>query len=572
MVYRTEYPRPQFERKDWECLNGEWDFELIPGFCEFPDWQSTEGISFSQKINVPFCPESSLSGIDYKYTDYIQQVYYRRSFTIEESRLSGRVVLHFGAVDYRCRIFINGKNAGSHRGGYTSFELDITGFVHAGENELIVLCWDNPHDFSIPSGKQCEIEHSNGCMYTRTTGIWQTVWLEYTPVKYIKCVKLTTDIHACTVTVNAEVSGKGDFTAEAFYEGKSVGKASTYTDGATACVTVALSEKHLWEPGHGRLYDLVYTFGDDSVKGYCGLRSVALDGYKFLFNSEPTLQRLVLDQGFYPDGIYTAPSDADLERDVDLAIACGFNGARLHQKFFEERYLYYCDKKGFMTWGEFPNWGMKTKTEACVGNTVTEWVEMIRRDMNHPCIVCWCIYNEVEKTTPLALDIFYDVTKAIDPTRPYIDISGFAHYKTDIYDIHDYEQDPKVFAEHYDPFGENGVDLYDHRGYTQTYTPGLPVMMSEYGGTKITEVGNSTDEGSPDGWGYGNDARNLDEFYARVEALTDVIIRNKNMFGYCYTQLYDIEQEQNGLFLYDRTPKYDVEKLHKIFSKTEKDV
>jgi len=559
MIMRSEHPKPQFMRKTWENLNGPWQFQIDHGCSgEAQGWASPEK-NFSMEINVPFCPESRLSGIG--YTDFMNSVWYKRSFTLTEEQCAGRVVLHFGAVDYDATVWIGGKKVGTHRGGYVSFSFDITAFVVPGENILTVHAADDTRSPLIPCGKQCHEYASMGCHYTRTTGIWQTVWLEFTPQTYIQSAKYTTDVAAGTLTVAAKLRGAGTLRAEASFGGKPMGCAEVTVQGGDAILTVSLAEKHLWEVGQGRLYDLVLSYGEDKVESYFGLRSIRLDGYKFMLNDKSVFQRLVLDQGFYPEGIYTAPSDADLEGDIKLSLAMGFNGARLHEKIFEERFLYHCDKLGYIVWGEYPNWGLDISRPESIYAILPEWLEELERDFNHPAIIGWCPFNETWDTDGRrqiddVLRTVYLATKAADPTRPCIDTSGNFHVVTDIFDTHDYEQNVAIFKEHYDAFPGK---LFDHQGHRQHYTPGQPVFLSEYGGIRWSE--------DPSGWGYGNAPKTEEEFLTRLKGLTDVLLDNKCMLGYCYTQLTDVEQEQNGLYTYDRRPKFPAEVIHPIFSR-----
>lgn len=563
MIYRTEHPKPQFMRENWLNLNGEWDFQLDPG----ASWEEQElykdADAYAKKINVPFCPESELSGIG--HTDFMNSVWYRREVELEEKQLEGRVLLHFGAVDYMATIYVNGEKCGTHKGGYVSFAVDITDHVHAGKNTIVVNAADDTRSRLIPSGKQSDKYNSYGCQYTRTTGIWQTVWLEFVPENYIKKVKYVTDIEAGTLTIMAELVGKGTFLAETFYKGKPAGAASHISGGGTAVLTVNLQEKHLWEVGNGRLYDLVLKYDRDVVKSYFGLRSLQLEGRKFLINGKSVFQRLVLDQGFYPDGIYTAPSDAELENDIRRSLAMGFNGARLHEKIFEERFLYYCDLHGYIVWGEFPNWGLDHSYADSIYGVLPEWLEEVDRDFNHPAIVGWCPFNETwdqnyRKQFDELISTVYKATKAADPTRPCIDTSGHFHVVTDIYDLHDYEQDPAAFAEHYKELGKtNKFNFPQAMEDRQSYDGKSPFFVSEYGGIGWNTKGKA--------WGYGNIPESPETFLKRLKGLTDVLLDNEKMFGFCYTQLTDVEQEQNGLYTYDRKPKFSPEIIREIFSR-----
>lgn len=551
-IPRAEHPEPQFARAAWKNLNGLWQFEVDNGQSGVERGLAEVGHKLSMEIMVPFCPESDLSGVGIK--DFMYGVWYKRAVDLTEEECAERVVLHFGAVDYACDVYVNGKKAGGHKGGYVSFQIDITDFVQPGKNEIAVFARDNTRDMMIPSGKQSSVYNSEGCFYTRTTGIWQTVWLEFTPKTYIERVEYTPDTEKSTLILRAFVKGTAALRAEAFYEGRSMGCAEAASAGGEILLLLPLRETHLWELGHGRLYDLQLTYGEDHVQSYFGLRSLRLDETRFYLNDKPTFQRLVLDQGFYPDGIYTAPSDAALEQDIDLSMAMGFNGARLHEKVFEARFLYHCDRKGYMVWGEYPNWGLDHTDPVSVYPILPEWLEVVQRDRNHPSIIGWCPFNETwarkdRRQYDDLLRLVYHVTKAVDPSRPCIDTSGWYHVETDIFDVHDYEQNPAVFKEKYDRLPQEGFlcDNAPVRGQ-QTYTGG-PAFVSEYGGIQW-----STDSKS---WGYGMAPASLEEFRSRLKGLTDAMLDNPRMLGFCYTQLTDVEQEQNGLYTADRQPKLD---------------
>lgn len=560
-IPRSEHPDPQFQRKNWLNLNGEWDFEfdfgnsgLRAGVLEKDEW--------SRKINVPFCPESKLSGIE--YTDFIAAVWYRKSVTVTEAQLEGRVLIHFGAVDYETYLYVNGEEAGYHKGGYTSFTFDITEFLTAGENVIAVNARDDVRDPLVPRGKQSELYNSHGCDYTRTTGIWQTVWFEFVPKAYVKSFKLFPDTVNATLGVSAVVEGEGAFKAEAFYDGRLVGSFEKTAAGFVSG-DIKLSETHLWEVGCGRLYDLKITFGGDEISSYFGLRDIRIDGYKVLINGKSVFQRLVLDQGFYADGIYTAPSDEALEKDIRLSLAVGFNGARLHQKVFEPRFLYHCDRLGYIVWGEFGNWGLDYSRDGALEVMLPQWCESVARDFNHPAIVGWCPFNETwdrdgRKQNDELLRIIYRVTKQLDETRPCIDTSGNFHVETDIFDVHDYEQKVEIFKGNYDRLMTEGV-LFEHFPDRQEYDGKKPAFVSEYGGIQWS-LGSRGDA-----WGYGNAPKSEQEFIDRYKGLTDALLDNERMFGFCYTQLYDIEQEQNGLYYYDRSPKFDPELFRRINSR-----
>lgn len=559
-ILRSEYPNPQFERSDWQSLNGEWDFgfkKASYGFRFSKDENRALDIytsgSYTHKINVPFCIESRLSGIG--YTDFVNMVWYRRKLLI--SKDDRRVFLYIGAADYLTTVLVNGKFAGRHTGGYTSFKFDITELAVDGKNEIFILCEDCVKDPLVIRGKQSERKKSHGCDYTRTTGIWQSVYLEFTPQSYIKNFRVYPDTEDCSISLWADFEGTENFCCEVLYDGRTVGKAEYHKAYGSRYFKLNLSEKHLWEPGHGRLYDIRMTFGDDSVSSYFGLRDIRLDGFKFLINGKSVFQRLVLDQGFYKDGIYTAPNEDALINDIRISMELGFNGARLHQKVFEPRFLYHCDRLGYIVWGEYANWGLDYSSPKGLAVFLSQWAEAVDRDFNHPSIIGWCPFNETwdykgRRQYDALISTVYDYTKSVDSTRPCIDTSGNFHVKTDIYDVHDYSYDAGLFKSNYDKLVTDNI-LYEHvlkdNPGRQKYS-GQPVFVSEYGGIKWEA------DTSIKSWGYGKEVKTPEEFLRRYCALTDALLQNEKMLGLCYTQLYDIEQEQNGLYTYDRKKKF----------------
>ncbi len=550
---RPEHPFPQMERKNWRNLNGEWQFEFDFGSSGI-ERKVYEKKSLKDKIIIPFCPESKLSGVNYK--DFIPAVWYKRTLEITEEELKGRALLHFGAVDYECHVYVNGKEAGVHKGGYASFQFDITEYLVEGDNDLTVYARDDTRSGLQPRGKQSGSYYSAGCDYTRTTGIWQTVWIEFVPKQYIKNVKYYPNISEGQLHITGTVAGTGTFTAAAVFQGRKCGEVSIHADNGNIQATLKLSEIHLWELGEGNLYDLELTFHEDRVQSYFGLREVKLDNMKFYLNGKSVFQRLVLDQGFYPDGIYTAPNEEALVQDIRLSMDMGFNGARLHEKVFEARFLYHCDRMGYMVWGEQANWGLDISGPEGIYGFLPEWLEILERDFNHPAIIGWCPFNETwdymgRKQKDDILRLVYLTTKQLDTTRPCIDTSGNYHVVTDIFDLHNYTQDPAKFKEYYEDF-KTGGEFKDDLSHRQKYTKGLPVFISEYGGIKWDPA--ALEKG---GWGYGEAPKTEEEFLNRYEGLTTALLKNPNIFAFCYTQLYDIEQEVNGLYDYNRRAKFD---------------
>ena len=576
-IPRAEHPNPQWERETWKNLNGPWEFEFDFG-CSAVERRLWEKERFDREILVPFCPESRLSGIG--YTDFINGVAYRRNFELSQEELSGRVLLHFGAVDYEASVYVNGTLVGSHKGGYTSFCFDITKHVAPGPNTLFVAVKDDVRSGLQPKGKQAHLYASSGCDYTRTTGIWQTVWLEFVPERHIQSAKYYPDPANGKVTVTGLVQGQGTLQLTALWEDKPVGEAALSVEDGFFTAQLDLSETHLWEPGKGGLYTLLLTFGEDRVKSYFGLRTAKFQGRKFLLNGKSLFQRFVLDQGFYPDGIYTAPTEEDLVKDIQLSFAAGFNGARLHEKVFEARFLYHCDRLGYLVWGEYPNWGLDHAHPLSTETYLNQWSEAVERDFNHPAIIGWCPFNETwgyreEREKNALLTSLYKLTKRLDPTRPCIDSSGNYRVLSEVYDIHDYDQDTQSFQARWDgltdriretggvipaedPFFNSAPEGPSGRApfFNQPYD-NQPIFVSEYGGIRWPDD-------TVEGWGYGNAPATPEEFFARYKGLTEALLNNPEIFGFCYTQLYDVEQEVNGLYTYGRAQKFDISLIQKI--------
>ena len=554
-IPRSEYPRPQFRRDAYLNLNGIWQFEIDHG-ASGRKRGLVEKERLEQEILVPFCPESKLSGV--QHTDFMAAVWYRRSFVLPKDAAGKRVFLHFGGVDYKCEAWVNGQSVGIHEGGFASFSFEITFALCEGENTLVVCAEDDTRSGLQPLGKQSVRYESYGCHYTRTTGIWQTVWLEWMEETFIGSVRMIPDAANGALYLEAEIDGDSrgvQLAAKASFNGKEQALACVAADGGLAKIHLTVKDRHLWNAGEPNLYDLELTLwwdgqSIDRVESYFALRTISFEGKKCLINGKPVFQRLILDQGFYPDGIWTAPSDEELRGDIERSMAMGFNGARLHQKVFEQRFLYWADKLGYLCWGEMGNWGVEPSNPP-VGNIfLREWLEVVQRDFNSPCIIGWCPYNEVWKESnfglrEMVLKMVCRVTKAMDPTRPVIDVSGGFHSETDIYDTHDYEQDPAVFAERYRP----GAELYDRFAGKQKYDGKLPMFVSEYGGIRWTD--------DKTGWGYGKGPETEEEFISRYRGLTTALLMNPEHMGFCYTQLTDVEQEQNGLYTYDRKAKFD---------------
>lgn len=569
---RAEYPRPQFERADWINLNGEWNFAFDFGQTgRERDWQNAKG--FDRKIVVPFCPESRLSGIG--YTDFIPAVWYQRALSIPASWTGRRVRLNFGASDYETHVFIDGREVGTHYGSGSSFSFDITELAQPGsQHNLVVWVKDNLRGGRQTGGKQAYELYSNGCMYTRTTGIWQTVWLEPVDAEGLEQVFAVPDIDQQQLVVRPRFfkESNGNRLTVKVFDGKKLVATTTAPCTNGAAVVLPIKKPKLWLPEQPFLYDVTYevTRGGqvvDRIRSYVGMRKVHIEGGYFYLNNQPYYQRLVLDQGFYPDGIWTAPSDEALRRDIELSKAVGFNGARLHQKSFEERYYYWADRLGYLTWGESASWGLNVNDDVAARNFIGEWTELVERDRNHPSLVTWTPFNETWSSTGsgvynhLVEDV-YRLTRAIDPTRPVNDASGDGHVRTDLWTQHNYERDPQklvsqlTFREGREPY-RNQAD----KTYLAKYD-GQPYMIDEFGGLPwIRPEERSTS------WGYGSNIDTLDDFYRILQDEVDALRQCPNVVGFCYTQITDVEQEKNGIYYYDRTPKFDTERIRAIFER-----
>ena len=571
-IPRPEYPRPQFERTDWVNLNGQWTFEMDFGSSgEQRGWTNTKGLS--KKITVPFCPESELSGIG--YTDFIPCVWYQRNINIPAEWNGKKILLHFGAADYETKVYVDGKMVGEHKGAGSSFNFDITSYVKAGQQaNLVVRVYDNLRGGMQPGGKQCTALYSAGCSYTRVTGIWQTVWMEAVNEQALKNVFAIPDIDQQQLVVRPEFYNEGNnntLTVEVKDGKKTVAKRTAQASNQSTIV-LPIKNAHLWSPEDPYLYDVKYTVKNaqgeviDEVSSYMGMRKVHISGGYFYLNNKPYFQRLVLDQGYYPDGIWTAPSDEALRQDIEMSKAVGFNGARLHQKVFEERYYYWADKLGYLTWGEEASWVLNINNDLAVRNFLTEWAEIVVRDRNHPSLVTWTPLNETWNATPGVYVRFvndlYALTKAIDPTRPINDASGDSHVKTDIWSVHDYTREPdKLIANHTIKAGVEPYRNMKDKDFLSKYE-GQPYMVDEFGGLPWIPK-----EERANSWGYGANIDTVEEFYSILEKEIDALKACKHVVGFCYTQITDVEQEKNGIYYYNRKPKFDTARVKAIFEK-----
>lgn len=572
MDFRLEYPRPNFTRENWKSLNGVWTIE-IDGKKEKDFYLKKK--KFSKDINVPYVVECEMSGVNHK--DFMDSVWYTRDFEVEEKELIGRVLLNFEAVSNYCEVYVNGTKIGSHKGGYTPFTLDATKAIKVGINNLKLYVVNDVKDTTIPTGKQSRRQNPYSCLYYRSTGIWQSVWVEFVDFSYLdEKIKITNDLEG-----NLKVVGKVDsiensfkVKAEVLFDGKVVAE-DTQEFAKKYKFNFKIENPKLWTVDTPNLYDIkLYLYNEDTlideVTTYTGFRTVELVGKKVLFNGKEFFQRLVLDQGYYKDSSYTAPSKEALKRDITISKEYGFNGARLHQKIFERRFLYYADKIGYVVWGEMPDWGFSLKTEEGLKRFKREFKEMVTRDFNHPSIIGWCPLNErwafVQKYHALNSRKLYDYVKELDTSRLITLISGGFHFigTTDFWDYHDYNHNPEKMMANVRKFYKappctKFKNIFRSKK-TKIAMPkdlkDLPIFVSEFGGL--------TYKNSDGNWGYNTAFKNDDEFLAVANALFKALQDEEDMIGYCYTQLTDVYQEQNGIVAFDRSHKLSKESIEKF--------
>ncbi|MGV3742367.1 MAG: glycoside hydrolase family 2 protein [Burkholderiaceae bacterium] len=578
----TAYPRPQLVREHWQSLDGIWKF-AFDNKREYA--HPSDQIKWTNEITVPFPPESKASGIGDR--GFHQACWYERDFDIKPAQ--DRVFLHFGAVDYRARVWVNGLLVVEHEGGHTPFAADITHALNAsGQQVVTVLAEDDPFDLAKPRGKQDWQLEAHSIWYPRTTGIWQTVWLERVPITYIQKLRWTPHFDGFEIGCETLIGGpqEGELTVEVkiSHDSKVLADDRYKVIGGEAHRKIALSDpgiddsrnELLWSPERPTLLDAEVTLwqGDrilDRVRSYTALRSVAISRDRFMLNGRPYQLRLVLDQGYWEDTLLTAPSDEALRRDVELAKAMGFNGVRKHQKIENPRYLYWADKLGLVVWEEMPS-AYRFSAQA-VTRLVREWIEVIDRDYSHPCIIVWVPFNEswgVPNLTSMqahrnAVEALYHMTRTLDSTRPVIGNDGWEASATDILGIHDYDRNPEGLLSRYGSAAHT-QELFDRRrpggriltldGYPHR---GQPIMLTEFGGIAFSK---SSNPNAKKDWGYSKVATE-DELLRNYAQLLEVVNNTSIFSGYCYTQFADTFQEANGLLYADRTPKVPLEQIAK---------
>jgi beta-galactosidase/beta-glucuronidase len=575
----NSYPTPQFTREQWVDLNGEWDFAFDDNNVgEKEQWFNAH--DFNHKIIVPFTYETKASGIGEEA--FHPYVWYSRSLVVPDQYQGKRVLLHFNASDYLTKVWVNGHFAGSHQGGYTRFNFDVTNYLkNSGPNSVVVKVEDSTSCHQ-PRGKQRWIPKNFGCWYVQTTGIWQTVWAEFVDQSYLESVKMTPDIDTSSITFEYQVKESDkkanlQLRTDITFEGKPVKSFIQTIDSSSLKASINLVSSidewkvKLWHPNHPNLYDVTFTIYEDNkmvdhVKSYFGMRKVSINNGKVLLNNTPYYQKLILDQGYWPDSHLTPPSEEALIEDINKTLEMGFNGVRKHQKIEDPRYLYWCDKKGLLVWSEVA--AAYEFSDESISNFTKEWIDIVRQNYNHPSIITWTPFNEswgiknifIDQKQQTFTESIYYLTKSMDHMRPVIVNDGWEHTISDIISLHDYEELGEIFFDRYkdkDKIVNNDIPHNNDRyAFAKGYKyQGQPIMLTEYGGIAFNKG---------EGWGYGNQVETEDEFFARYHSITQAIKDCDYISGYCYTQITDVQQEINGLLTEDRKPKVDLEKVRKI--------
>ena len=581
---RGRHPRPQMTRPDWTDLNGRWRFAYDDADIGMDErWYERDDV-FDKMVTVPFPPESPASGIEDR--GFHPVVWYRRTFSAARSP-DGRLLLHFGAVDYRASVWVNGHLVATHEGGHTPFSADVTAVLaDDGENVLAVRAEDPPADMTQPRGKQDWLERPHGIFYERTTGIWQPVWLEPVPATHITSVRWSPDLLRGTLRLRVVLDGPVPPGLQLGVALQQHGKPLT-DDAFAVSATVVQRDlpldpvaithhrsQYLWTPAHPNLVDATVTLRTegrvvDEVASYVGLRSAACSGTRFLLNGRPYFLRLVLAQNYWPESHLAAPSAQALREEVEWVKELGFNGVRIHQKIEDPRFLYWCDRLGVLAWGEMPS--AQAFDPVTLSRLTREWLEVLERDASVPSLVAWVPFNESWAVPGLEYDpaqrdavrALFHLTKALDPTRPVIGNDGWEHLVSDIFGVHDYSASGKVLRQRYGSAEALQHTLAKIQPYYKVLM--LPDRADSEAPLMVTEFGGITfDPDSQDFWnGYGavTDAQELLERYTD---LATALLDSPVVTGFCYTQLTDTAQERNGLLDERRKPKVDPAALRDV--------
>ena len=571
---RPEHPRPDFVRPNWVSLNGEWQFSYDDDNKGLNEKWYRPGIVLDRTIMVPFCYQCELSGVNEQ--EYHPILWYRRSFDKPKFIAGHRMLLRFGAVDFACAVYVNGQCVGTHKGGYTPFAFDITPYLRYGKNDLCLRVED-ARDCTQPRGKQMWTDKWFGCWYTPTSGIWQSVYLEEAGSVYVKTAHITPDIDegtaALRVTLNEIPAKPVNVKVTVTMDGNPVREQTMVMNQRSQRMVLdlvdgtTLHQLVRWTPQNPKLYDVhIETDTGDDVTTYFGMRKVHVVDGRVLLNNKPIYQRLVLDQGYWPESLITPPSDEAIRADIEWTLKLGYNGARKHQKLEDPRYYYWADKLGLLVWEEIPS--AYEYTDEAVVNTSETLTGGIERDFNHPSVITWVPVNEswgmdrlyANKQMQASANMLYYQVKALDGTRMVSTNDGWECVQSDIFGLHDYAATGDVLAKHFASRDEITEHACDHR---MAYCDGKEwngkeaFLLTEYGGIAFDDHDNGS-------WGYHDKVSGEEAFFERYKSLTDAARAIPYCQGYVYTQLTDVQQEQNGILTPDRKPKVDVDRFRAL--------
>jgi beta-galactosidase/beta-glucuronidase len=575
------HPRPRLTRQRWFDLCGSWDFANDDDDVGLDGRWFMDAARFDRKIQVPFPPESELSGINDK--GYHPVVWYRRTFEAPQ-QAGERLILHFGAVDYSAHVWVNGQLVATHQGGHTPFSADISGALLEGEQVVVVRAEDRPHDGTMPRGKQDWEPSPHAIWYDRTTGIWQPVWLEPVPATYLTSFHLTPDLTRNSVTVEARLNrafrGWLSVTMRKGEEILAVQHVLVDGDRAETSLTIPRAKNGqrrgdlYWSPETPNIIGVTAALQSeggeqvDDIQSYLGFRSVGIGEGRFLLNDKPYFVRSVLEQGFWPQSHLAAPSADALRQEVELIKALGFNACRIHQKIEDARFLYWADHLGLLVWGEMAN--AYEFSPAAVDRFTREWLSAVDRDRSNPCIVTWVPINESWGVEDIARNpaqqayasSLYHLTKALDPTRPVISNEGWEHTFSDILGIHDYTQHGSQLTERFGSAEAIAATLASFKPNRKRQRliaddRDQPVMLTEFGGISFHPAAGQK-------WmGYAT-VGSEEEYLAILRDLFAAIYASPDLSGFCYTQITDTQQEKNGLYDEHRNPKLPIAALREI--------
>ena len=575
---RENHPRPDLVRQHWLSLDGTWHFAFDKhNLGKKEKWY--RALPGAQEIQVPFAYQSELSGIG--SVEHCDVVWYEREITVPVE-MTARRLLHFGAVDYQADVWLDGQYLGGHTGGYTPFVFDVTDLTAPGGTHTISVRCEDRLDFDQPRGKQSFRPEPFDCWYTPVTGIWQSVWLEGVGEYYPVSVRLTPFIESASLKVEIslnELPVNGTVRLTASYQGDLVARqeiAVTTDRYVQTDLYLRHNERlegiHMWSPWNPALYDLtIETLSDgtvlDRLDTYFGMRKIEIVGNQILLNRDAVYQRLILDQGYWPDGLLTPPSGEALKRDVELVLAMGYNGVRKHQKFEDPRFLYWADKLGLLVWGELPSayWLRDSQKR----NMMRDLSEAIARDYNHPCLITWVPLNEswgapfieTHREAQRLADALYAMVHCLDGTRLISGNDGWEQASTDLFTVHDYTAWPEQLSPAY---RQDDAMLSGHPGGSRMVTAQgydhhvKPRLLTEFGGIAMKK------DAGDGNWGYNGAETDEVAFLKRFEAITKAVRNDPQFVGYCYTQLTDVFQEVNGLLDMHRNPKVPLEEIQRI--------